>query len=472
MPVRPTTFLPTRSLEALKQQTEFAPTDRITGGYSHTWSNRMKRIRNQTIAALLGASVIASGSALADETLTARLEALEKKWAEAPVITAGERGFSLAAPDKSFELKLSGLVQADARFFFGDDEKPQSDTFLLRRVRPTLEGKVGNHGEFRITPDFAGSATTLLEGYGGYNVSPALNLRVGKFKAPFGLERLQSGANLRFIERAHPTSLAPNRDIGVQVSGDLAGGVLSYAAGVFNGVVDGGSSVSDSSDDFDFVGRLFLTPFKNADAEALKGLSIGIAASTGKEEGSLSASQLPSYRSPGQASVFSYRSSTNAADGVFADGDRVRISPQLTYYVGSFGLIGEYVRASQEVRRETQSDTLDHEAWQIAASTILTGEKNSFRGVTPKNAFNLSKGNWGAFELAARYSELKLDDATFPTYANRDGSVSGIQSVAVGLNWYLNRNLKSSLTYEQSTFDGVKRAEIAKTSTCCSPACK
>ncbi len=417
----------------------------------------MKSIRIQAISALLGASVVASGSGFADEDLKARIEALEKKLAEAPAITAGERGFSLAAPDKSFELKLSGLVQADARFFFGDDEKPQSDTFLLRRVRPTLEGKVGKNGEFRITPDFAGSSTTLMDAYGGYQMSPALNIRAGKFKAPFGLERLQSGANLRFIERAHPASLGPNRDIGLQVSGDLAGGVFSYAVGVFNGVVDGGSSISDSSDDFDFVGRLFLTPFKNADAETLKGLSIGIAASTGKEEGSLSASQLPTYRSPGQANVFSYRSSTNAADGVYADGDRGRFSPQFTYYLGSFGLIGEYVQSSQEVRRDTKSDTLDHEAWQVAASYILTGEKNSFRGVTPKNAFDLSMGTWGAFELAARYSELKFDNATFPTYANPDSAVSGIQSVAVGVNWYLNRNLKSSLTYEQSVFDGGKK---------------
>ena len=447
--------MPARLLEALNNK--FVPTDRMTGRFSHNWSNKVKSIRIQAISALLGASVIASGSVFADEDIKARIEALEKKLAEAPVITAGERGFSLAAPDKSFELKLSGLVQADARFFFGDDEKPQSDTFLLRRVRPTVEGKVGKNGEFRITPDFAGSSTTLLDAYGGYQVSPAFNIRVGKFKAPFGLERLQSGANLRFIERAHPTSLGPNRDIGVQFAGTVAGGTLDYAVGVFNGVVDGGSSVSDSSDDFDFVGRLFLTPFKNADAEALKGLSIGIAASTGKEEGSLSASQLPTYRSPGQASVFSYRSSTNAADGVYADGDRVRFSPQLTYYLGSFGLIGEYVQSSQDVRRDAKSDTLDHEAWQVAASYILTGEKNSFRGVTPKNAFNPSNGTWGAFELAARYSELKLDKATFPTYANPDSAVAGIQSVAVGVNWYLNRNLKSSLTYEQSSFDGGKK---------------
>jgi len=345
-------------------------------------------------------------------------------------------------------------VQSDARFFFDDDEKPQADTFLLRRVRPTLEGTVGQNGEFRITPEFANNSSSLLDAYLGYKFNPALRLRAGKFKSPFGLERLQSGSDIRFIERAHPTSLAPNRDVGAQLFGDLSEGVVSYAVGVFNGVSDGGSSVSDSDDGKDVVGRLFLTPFKNSDLDALEGLSVGFAASYGDEKGNTTSSGLAGYRSPGQASVFNYRSSTNEADNVIADGRRTRYSPQFTYYYGPLGLLGEYVASSHEVSKDLDSDTLDHEAYQVAATYVLTGEENSFKGITPKKPFDRAKGQWGAFELALRYSELTLDDKTFPTYGDTTKSVEGIQSFAAGINWYLTKNLQSSLTYEESSFDG------------------
>jgi len=473
MTVPNSTHLPARSLDATQtKQTIFVPTDRTTGRYSHIRSNNiMQTIRTIIASALVGASVSAVSPGFAD-AINDRIDELEQKTLilerkleiageeaaaaakKATVVTADDKGFSLAAADKSFQLRLGGLVQADARFFFGDDEKPQPDTFLLRRVRPTLQGTVGKNGEFRVTPEFAGSSTSLLDAYGGYKFSSAAQLRAGKFKAPLGLERLQSGSDIRFIERAHPTQLGPNRDIGLQLSGDLVNDTVSYAVGVFNGVADGGSSVSDSSDDKDITARLFLTPFKNSDVDALKGLSIGVAGSYGKEEGSVSSSGLAGFRSPGQATVFSYRSATNDADNVIADGDRTRVSPQFTYYTGSFGLLGEYVVASHEVRRGDSTETLDHEAWQLAASYVLTGEENSFRGINPKRPFDLSKGQWGAFELAVRFSELSVDSKTFPTYANRERSVENIESWALGLNWYLSRNLKSSLTYEQSSFDG------------------
>ena len=41
------------------------------------------------------------------------------------------------------------------------------------------------------------------------------------------------------MERALPTSLVPNRDVGVQLHGDLAGCVLHYAAAILDGAPGG-----------------------------------------------------------------------------------------------------------------------------------------------------------------------------------------------------------------------------------------
>src|SRR5690606_2177734 len=144
-----------------------------------------------------------------------------------PVVTASASGFSLSNPDRSFQLRIRGNIHADARFFVSDNVNG-NDTFLLRRVRPSFEGGVGQKFSFRIMPDFAPSSVTLFDAYATYSHSTAFNVHVGKLKSPFDLERLASQTDLLFIERGYPTSLGPNRDVGVQFSGDVLGGKLTY----------------------------------------------------------------------------------------------------------------------------------------------------------------------------------------------------------------------------------------------------
>lgn len=385
---------------------------------------------------------------IADETAATKAK-------ESAVVTASSKdGFSLTSADKAFQLKLRGYVQADARFFLSDDEKKATDSFLMRRVRPILEGKLYNDFDYRVMTDFGGGSAVLYDAQLGYTAAPGLKFRAGKFKPPLGLERLQSASELMFIERGLPTSLVPTRDVGFQISGDLADGVVSYAIGAFNGVTDGGNGDGDSNDGKDFIGRVFLTPFKTTDISALSGLSVGLAASTGDQSGTPTAPGLPSFKSIGQNTYFSYRTGTNAADAVVADGSRVRLSPQATYYYKSLGVLAEYVQSEQDVTKGSSSDSLANEAWQVAASYVLTGEDATYKGVLPRTPFDPKQGQWGAFEVAARYGELTVDKAAFTSYADPKKSAKGTQSWGVGLNWYLNKNLKAVVDYDRSTFDG------------------
>src|SRR5690606_40507088 len=103
--------------------------------------------------------------------------------------------------------------------------------FLLRTARPTIEGTLGKWVGYRFTPEFAGDSASIVDAYADLKFSPAATVRVGKFTSPVGLERLQSSASLSDIERALVSELLPNRDIGVQLQGNLAGGKVSYAVG-------------------------------------------------------------------------------------------------------------------------------------------------------------------------------------------------------------------------------------------------
>ena len=427
---------------------------------------------------------------------------------ETPVVKASANGFGLESADGKNAIKLRGLFQADYRSYQdgANDVRNRSnaragnldangfhdanDTALLRRVRPTIEGTLFGKYDFRFTPELAGGNATVIDAYLDARLDPAFKIRAGKYKPFVGLERLQGGGDIKFVERSYVTNaILPNRDLGVSVYGDVLGDKLNYAFGVNNGVVDGGnaSGTSEFDGSKEFTARLFATPFKD-ETNALSGLGFGIAGTTTNIDGErnlnftdtsaadATRNGLPSYVTDGQQTFFRYGSAT------VADGKRTRIAPQASYYYGPFGLITEYARVKQDVSLSTggsasgggsggntvitpgTSKSLSHDAWQVAVSYLLTGEDASFRGVKPKNNFDIDKGGWGAWELVARYSEINLDSDTFKnkagtsfsanTYADLSTSAKSAKSWTAGVNWYLNQDVKAQLNYSHTTFDG------------------
>ncbi len=400
-------------------------------------------------------------------------EAASAKAQTAPSLSLGAGGLHVSTADTNFTLKIRGYVQADSRFFLGENEGVKgNDTFLLRRVRPIFEGTVWKDFDYRLMLDFASGVTSgngnngfLQDGYINFRHWDEAQLQIGKMKEPVGLERLQSGANLLFIERGLPTQLVPNRDVGVQLHGKLWGNTIAYQAGYFNGVEDGGSGDVEVSDDGkDLAGRVFVHPFDKTDIEPLKKLGLGISGTHGSHVGT-----LRNYATGGQQTWFRWRTGagTAAAPNVTADGSVTRFSPQGYYYWGPFGLFGEYVVASHEVTRRAggpgnvTKDTFRNASWQVAASYYLTGEDNSFGPVAPKHPFTLGGDGWGAWEIAVRYGQLSIDEDAFPNYAAAN-SPREAREWAVGLNWHLNRNVKASLNYIHTDFEkgSTTRGEV------------
>jgi phosphate-selective porin OprO and OprP len=390
--------------------------------------------------------------------------------ASTPQVRAGGTRYSIGSADGSSFIRLRGVMQADGRHFEGDGSPATSNTWLLRSVRPIVEGTFYNIYDFRITPDFAQGKTVLQDAFVTARFQPWAAVTVGKFKQQVGLERLVGDADTRFPERAFPTSLVPNRDLGVQVGGDLAGGKFTYSVAYTNGVTDGGSSDGNPTPDTesdakgDVNARVFLQPFVESDNFALRGLGFGIGGTYVDSTGSGTNTLLPSYRTPGQATFFSYRANTATAgnNATFADGQRLRYSPQFYYYYGSIGVLGEYAVVSQDVTRVigvvTRKDRLDNKAWHLQFSWLLTGEEETFRSPIPATNYQPGKAGGGAWELVARIHQLSIDSDAFTdganSYANAATAARKATAAALGLNWYLNQNLKWFFGYEQTRFDG------------------
>jgi phosphate-selective porin OprO/OprP len=371
---------------------------------------------------------------------------VDEKLKKQKPLAGWNNGFFWESADGENKLRLRGYLQSDFRGATTPTGRTNTDSFFLRRVRPIFEGTVQKYVDFRIMPDFGGGATVLQDAYLQLNYFPSAQIRVGKFKEPVSLERLQSGSELTFVERSLANNLAPNRDVGIQVGGPIFGGRAEYQVGLFNGVQDGGIADGDAGNDKDVAARFFLTPWKKNEKSPLNGLGVGFAVSDGSRD-EVSAGVL-NYRTASRASLY------RPTAGTTGDGRVLRFAPQLYYYNGSFGLMGEYISSKQELINGASKGDITNKAWFLQASYVLTGEKNTYRGVTPRKPFDPKKGTWGAFELAARYSRLDIDDQAFALgFADPATSVGRASAITIGLNWYMNRALKLQLNYERTTFD-------------------
>jgi phosphate-selective porin OprO/OprP len=357
--------------------------------------------------------------------LEQKINALEQKEAvkdeaaataakSAPKITISDRGFTFASADSANSIRLRALVQVDSRLFYGD-HGVVNNTFLLRRARLITEGTFAKNYSFQLVPEFGGGSATagttpsILDANLGVAVGKALQFKFGKFKSPVGLELLQVDSWTFFNERSLVTNLVPNRDLGIQASGEVLKGMVNYAVGVFGGLADGATSTNaDFDNDKDVVGRILVTPFKNDAGSVIQGLSFGLSGSEGHEK--TASAHTAGYKTDGQQTFFSYAATT------IGDGQNWRVSPQLDFRKGPFGLLGEYVLSTVNVRPSATGTKaeLQNKAWQVAAGYVLTGEASSYSGVVPKGNFDFANGTWGAFEVVARWSDLKIDDAAFP----------------------------------------------------------
>lgn len=421
------------------------------------------------------------------QAMSEELKALQQKPA---VIVSEKDGIGLKSSNGEFRIKLHGLAQADYRSVTANGVS--TNGWLIRKARPWIEGSLFGWIDYRLTPEFAtttsnvatvpsgtGATTTgtttlgtpeVIDAFMDFKFQPWLKLRAGKFKPFVGLARLQSDTVGKFLEQSYVTAnLLPQRDVGAAFFGDLFEGKLNYAVGYSNGVIDGGdqSVAIDNNNDKELTARLFTEPFKGQES-VLAGLGVGISATKIDQRGTNTSSQLPSYRSFSQNNFFSYitGSTVTNAQNAYANGDRIRWSPQAYYYYGPFGVMAEYAQETQEVTRGLTTRSLDHDAWEITASYLLTGEKASFGDVKPSQPFKPGTDGWGAWEIVARYNEMNLDDNTFvgattaisntanTALADITKSAKSAKGIGIGLNWYLNNYTRFTVDYEHASFEG------------------
>jgi phosphate-selective porin OprO/OprP len=196
---------------------------------------------------------------------------------EKPPVYVQQRGPEL-------KLVLGGFIQmnfedGDVSAFEGRfGETAQKDRFRLRRARIGMTGDFAEQFDFKIEGDFEqndGTSPSNRVDFSGTDIwvnwhqFPAAQIKVGQYKAPFGLEQLTPDTALLFPERSLPTgAITPDRQIGIELWGKPFTNVwpeqkdlLTYYAGIFNG--NGRNINNNDNNNFMYVGRLESTLFKD-----------------------------------------------------------------------------------------------------------------------------------------------------------------------------------------------------------------
>ncbi len=395
-------------------------------------------------AGAFGQSVLAPPTAATGDSPDAAVEPIAVVPRDTRAISFRRDGLWFSTQDGATHLQIHGYAQADDRMFANTIHGEELDTFLFRRLRPLFEGTLLNAVDFRFMPDFGQSTYQVQEAFLELKTLKYAKLRLGKFKEPIGLEVLRSDRDLTFAERSLASDLVPLRYIGAQLAGSVFADSIAYAAGYFNGSSDGSNGAfSQWSHGNEATARLFLRPFAAVGPSQLRQLGMGVGGSAGDQHGAIAG-----LKTMGQTTFFKYSSTA------VANGQHNRLVPQAYYYAGPLGLMSEYAISSQKVLNKTFSHRVRNEAWQVAGSFMLTGEKNAYAGFRPRNATEHTTGlrRLGALELKFRYSQLRIDGDAFPRLANPATAPQSAKEKAIGMSWYLNRYVKLETDYEHTRF--------------------
>lgn len=174
---------------------------------------------------------------------------------------------------KESKLMLGGFVQINAESGGTPDARwnGAADRFFVRRARLALTASFAEHVTARLEGAFGAEALAprtantvqAMDAYVQWSRDPALVLRAGQFKSPFGYEQLTSDLKGYVIERTLPNDrLTVGRQIGFGVAGEPASRRFNYAAGVFNG--NGTNTSANDNENFLTAARVGVVPFESA----------------------------------------------------------------------------------------------------------------------------------------------------------------------------------------------------------------
>lgn len=390
-----------------------------------------------------------------------------------PLQAYWDYGLRFMTDNEKFNLHIGGVGQVDSVYFFGPSDIfagpggaangiGDAQATFLRRAILQAEGRIYDRFDFMLQYDFANASNDTSgqqpPSFGNLAGNPAPlniwlqvrdvpmlgNVRIGNQVKTIGMVNNTSGANLSFMERADNMDafygpFDNGYSLGITAQDCNESERLTWRYGIFQPVTD---VFGVALDQYVLGARVTALPVYENQGQQL--IHIGL----GYWGGELVQDQWRVRVRP------ELRNGPGYAVPIFADTGEVpgsreyTIAPELAMVMGPFTIQAEYAAnfLTQAVapNGENQGTVFYHGGY-VEALCFLTGEHQNydrkegvFGRVIPKHDFMGDSrdcaGGCGAWQIGVRYSYVDLNDK-----AIQGGQ---LQNWTLGLNWYLNPNMK------------------------------
>lgn len=426
---------------------------------------------------LLGASVIAltlAGPSYAQSSsdlqqrvddLEATIDALRSEISDIRKQPEFKPTPNFASSKGDYAFKFRGQIAADAAVF-NNRKGPNdyNDGTQLRRARLGVDGTIATDWLYRLEievgnasrDDNTNNELDVKDAYVQYKGIENTVLTIGQHKTPNTLEQALPSTDTLFVEQPLFVQAFTDR---ITAGGDYKAGISAKytavnwtaTAGFYgeNYGANGGTGAAVYKDEgWGVAGRVTYAPINGV----RETLHLGVSGYW-RDPGARGTAAVGGVRFRATPE-FSVDSTRLIDTGNIAAKSYNFVGGELAGQYGPIYLQSEYGQAS--VNR-TVGSNVKFDGGYVSASWVITGENRDYKGGAfarpkPKQDFSLSKGGWGAWEVAARYSTLDLNDSTI---------VGGKQdNYSVGVNWYPNNYIRVLTDYTR--FDAKRGAVVNK----------
>ena len=350
-------------------------------------------------------------------------------------------GIKVTSADKNFEASLGGRIHFDA-YTFDNDVAATTDTTEFRRARLTLSGKAFGW-EYKVENDFA--AGSNLDGIRDLYIARNMlggKVTIGHFKPYRSMEELTSSNEILLMERpsTSATGIYSGRQFQQGVGYLRAGNNYTFGVSAFNMR----SAPTARTEGMGVSGRATWAPIDSGTTTLHLG---GSYSHENLNKGTPSVSAVSNYA--GRRGPSLTMATTSAAVGT-NDSQVDTFGLEAAFRNGPFFVQSEYARASFGQSSGTSQEV---DAFYVQGSFMLNGGLKAYKGATGVFGSPVVPADKGLWELVARYDVME----------NQDLLDTRTTSALLGVNYYINPNMRVMLNWTQGKNDktGDEPSQIA-----------
>ena len=359
-----------------------------------------------------------------------------------------EGGIELVHSD-DYWFKMNGIVKVDATLFLDGDKDRRTDFpggANVRSVENTFNGGIGKDLSYTVVLSFE-SGVDVNDAYVTYSGLRNTEISVGQVISPFCLENAKSGKWVPFLERSLGViALRPCLGIGVNINNWGERYMFNLASTApLHGSNGDAAGIMHRSDKLTNTARFVYAPYLAENQVFHLGGSFVYAENSPTFRNGAPNTDGRRFSTRPEARARNTLAIINSGNSMFVK-HYEEYGAEAAVQQGPLLVQAEWLQAN--VHRQNNPNVRFY-GWHTQAAYVLTGESRSYNMSSASFGGVKPKCRYGAWEVAARYSMVSLND--------EDIHGGSEHNVAASLGWYVNNHLKIMGNYIYASIDPTRQ---------------